>query len=207
MVRGWLSRRGWGGVLKSHSLTVPVPMLTSPPMLVPTARVVPLGLNASDHRPLSQAAGYPSLTLSMVKGWLSRRGWAGLLRLHKVTVSPRPSPLAPTARVLPSGLNATDSTVLLWPATRGWLMSWRGGAGSLTFHRVTVLALKPKLSAAARVLPSGLNVSEYTSLTVEDGSPAVPMVRGGLIWRGWAGSLTFHKMTVPVPSAEPTAAA
>ena len=180
MVRGWLIWRRWAGSLRLHSVTVPT-MPVSPPPRVPTARVFPSGLNASEYTPAS---------LLMVRGWLIWRRWARLLRLHKVTVSALL--VAATARVVPSGLNATESNTPLLPGMVGWLIC-RGWAGSLTFHKVTMLPpVRKGPAATARVLPSGLNVSEYTPLTL-------PMARGWLIWRGWAGLLMFHKMTAPMP--------
>ena len=73
--------------------------------------------------------------------------WRRVATSHNRTV---PSPL-PVARVLPSGLNATESTAPVWPV-RGFLL-WRWVA---TSHNRTV----PSPLPLARVLPSGLNATE-----------------------------------------------
>ena len=64
-----------------------------------------------------------------------------------------PSPL-PLARVLPSGLNATELTFPAWPV-RGLPICRRVAA----FHSRTV----PSSLPLARVLPSGLNATELTT--------------------------------------------
>ena len=64
-----------------------------------------------------------------------------------------PSLLA-AARVRPSGLNATELTPSVPPAS-GW-PSRAGRAGSVTFHSQTM----PSVPPAARVRPSGLNATE-----------------------------------------------
>ena len=91
---------------------------------------------------------------------------------HNRTV---PSSL-PVARVLPSGLNATDQTAPAC-AVRG-LPIWRWVA---TSHNRTV----PSSLPVARVLPSGLNATDQTS--------RVCPVRGLPIWR-WVA--TSHSRTV-----------
>jgi hypothetical protein len=54
------------------------------------------------------------------------------------------------ARVCPSGLNATESTPLVWPVR---VLSGLGWWGSRTSHNRAVLSALP----VARVWPSGLN--------------------------------------------------
>src|SRR5450755_2638734 len=81
-------------------------------------------------------------------------GAAGWVTSHSRTVWSA----LPAAKVCPSGLNATEYTVLEGPVNGrpsriGWL-------GLVTSHRRTVLSPP----AAARVRPSGLNATEYTSL-------------------------------------------
>ena len=66
---------------------------------------------------------------------------------HSRTV---PSPL-PLARVLPSGLNATESTGPVWPVSGPPI-----GRPVATSHSRTV----PSALPLARVLPSGLNATE-----------------------------------------------
>ena len=73
----------------------------------------------------------------------------GVATSHNRTV---PS-ASPVARVLPSGLNATQSTepVLLRERPIGWRVG--------TSHNCTVSSAAP----LARVLPSGLNATESTA--------------------------------------------
>src|SRR5262249_58345412 len=61
-----------------------------------------------------------------------------------------PSPL-PLARVVPSGLNATDSMLAVGPV--------RGRRGAMSHSRTV-----PSMLPLARVLPPGLNATELTAL-------------------------------------------
>jgi len=58
----------------------------------------------------------------------------------------------PEANVLPSGLNATLSTLSVWPVRVA-------GAGGATSQRMMVWSSYPK----ARVLPLGLNATLFTA--------------------------------------------
>ena len=62
----------------------------------------------------------------------------------------------PAASVRPSGLNATEVTMLGRAGQR--LAQRRRGAGTDTFHSRTVLSALPAASAA----PSGLNATDCT---------------------------------------------
>ena len=76
------------------------------------------------------------------------------------------SPL-PLARVLPSGLNATEKTLPVWPVSGAPTGRWLA-----TSHSRTVLSSLP----LARVLPSGLNATESTvSVWPVSGSPDRPV--------------------------------
>ena len=101
-----------------------------------------------------------------------------------------PSLPPPSARVRPSGLNATALTALPLPVVKGW-PSGRGCAGSATFHSRTV----PSSLPLARVRPSGLNATARTGLLLL--ATNRPLVRGWPSGRGCAGSATFHSRTVP----------
>lgn len=81
------------------------------------------------------------------------------LALH-TSVAPTP-PVVPTARVAPSGLNATASISL--PVPTG---SVAASLRVLTFHNCVPLSPLPVplLVATASVLPSGLNATEPTGV-------------------------------------------
>ena len=81
-------------------------------------------------------------------------GWP-VAGFHSRTVPPPASLLTlELASILPSGLNATPSTVFWVPIWRGEPMGWPV-AGS---HSRTV----PSYPALARILPSGLNATALT---------------------------------------------
>src|SRR5215467_7418420 len=101
------------------------------------------------------------------------RLWPCVGRCHNRTVA---SPL-PLARVLPSGLNATELTNPSGPV-RGPPIGWRVA----TFHNTIVVSPKP----VARVVLSGLNATDQTP-------PPWPVRRGAPI--GWRVA-TFHNTTV-----------
>ena len=186
----------WRPVATSHNRTVPSSL--------PLARVLPSGLNATEtddaagvageraadlaagghvpqpHRAVVAAAGQ-GLAVRAERHRADRTGVAGegcaiwwpVATSHSRTV---PSSL-PLARVLPSGLNATEQTASVWPVS-GLPIGWPVA----TSHNRTV----PSSLPLARVLPSGLNATETTL-------PVWP-VSGLPIWRPVA---TSHSRTVP----------
>ena len=84
---------GWAATLTFHSLIVP--------SALPAARVCPSGLNASDQTDQTRMRGCQMSGRRPI--WV---GWAGSLTFHsRIVLSKKP-----TARVSPSGLNATEST-------------------------------------------------------------------------------------------------
>src|SRR5262249_56502189 len=91
-------------------------------------------------------------------------------RSHNDTVPPVPS-LLPAARVLPSGLNATDVTGPPGPLMTGVPIGrWVAGSHNRT---------PPSSLPAARVLPSRLKATELTLVG--------PVVSGPPVGRGGAG--------------------
>src|SRR5262245_3927407 len=89
----------WGGLATFHSRTVP--------SVLPVARVVPPGLNATEVTgPVCPVRGGPA-------GW-----W--VVRSHSCAV---PS-LLPVARVVPCGLNATEVTLPVKGLIRGVPIGW-----------------------------------------------------------------------------------
>src|SRR5262249_22646962 len=109
--------------------------------LLPAAKVLPSGLNATEP--------------TMLPPWRVAR-ISPVRTSQSLTVWSSP----PDANVLPSGLNATDST--------GWRRPLRVAVSSpvVTSHTWTTprcgSPLRHALPPAARVLPSGLNATEPT---------------------------------------------
>ena len=66
--------------------------------------------------------------------------------------------VSPLARSFPSGLNATEETMLGPVPEMGWpICRWVA-----TFHSRTMPEVRPFELTSARVLPSGLNATEVT---------------------------------------------
>ncbi len=95
----------------------------------------------------------------------------------------------PAARVLPSGLNATDMTG--WAASFSGLPRRAGRLVSAPFHRWTELSVDP----AARIRLSGLNARATTERPVFRVRPR----------SGRAGSVLSHRLIVPASSSHAAA--
>src|SRR5262249_18285025 len=108
------------------------------------ARVWPCGLNATEEK-----ASPWVLMSGAAMGWLAPTS-------HNHTV-PAPPSLVPAARVLPSGLNATEVIGPPGPLTMSGVPTGRWVA---TSHNRTL----PSSLPAARVLPSGLDGTEVTAV-------------------------------------------
>ncbi len=144
--RGLPSEVTSSGWVTFHRLTTPADRTA--------ARVRPSGLNASDRTEL-MASQSPTPVFA---GRPSRTGWLGLVRFHRSTKPPEPpSPRLfvwpPTARVWPSGLNASDRIESTPPSSGSGAPSAAGWLGSETSHSRTVFWWT---YPAARVWPSGL---------------------------------------------------
>ena len=112
-----------------------------------------------------------------VRAWLRRAGRAGLARFHSDTVPLSP----PAAKILPSGLNAIESTVKA-KLVKGWPSS----VGRAGLRQVP----QPHLATAAD--------GQYVLVRAERESvPAVPGTGRELAERGWMGGVD----QVPQPDA------